>query len=191
MKSPFGVITLTWFLREVSAKFPSGMTEKHAWYSHCHIDLLMLISWALPMQANHTNQHLTGTMQEEKLMLGYVALMHFCTAQKSWLPGAGHGASDRQLFLWVFKFFNSPAHTESPVSSCRGQFRCSSGCVHFCFSMVWYCFMPAHTQVSTHRASHCSSSATSIPMTESCTCLCPRGVGGKSVLQLTEMEGQS
>lgn len=102
--------------------------------------------------------------------LGLEALMHFGTTRKRWLPGAGQGASERQLFLWVFKFFDSPAHPGSPISSVMA----SSSAVQavFIFSSPWYDIV---SYLSTHREDCCSSSITGIQTAESCSCLWPGG----------------
>lgn len=62
------------------------------------------------------------------------------------MPGVGQGASERLLFFWVFKFFDSPAHPGSPTSSAMA----SSGALQavFIFSPPWY---DTVSYLSTHR----------------------------------------
>lgn len=95
----------------------------------------------------------------------------FCTTRKSWLPGAGQGASETKLFLQVFKFFYLLTHPGSPLSSAMT----SSGAVQamFVFSFPWYDTVSYLSLVGTQRAACCSSSAMVIQTDDSCSCLCP------------------
>ena len=64
-----------------------------------------------------------------------VTLMPLRTAFLYWLPEAGWGPSETQVFLWAFRSFDSPARPSSPLSSAMVKHQCYWGCV---CSSPWY-----------------------------------------------------